>query len=44
MAWMLMSGNLTVWMKLVPDFRRSESSLTVEAVAPVMVSGVVVPK
>ena len=22
MAWMLMSGNLTVWMKLVPDFRR----------------------
>ena len=29
---------------LVPDFRRSESSLTVEAVAPVMVSGVVVPR
>lgn len=44
MAWMLMSGNLTVWTKLVPDFRRSESSLTVEAVAPVMVSGVVVPR
>lgn len=44
MAWMLMSGNLTVWMKLSPDFRRSESSLTVEAVAPVMVSGVVVPR
>lgn len=37
-------GNLTVWTKLVPDFRRSESSLTVEAVAPVMVSGVVVPR
>ena len=31
-------------LKLVPDFRRSESSLTVEAVAPVMVSGVVVPR
>lgn len=44
MAWMLMSGNLTVWMKLSPDFIRSESSLTVEAVAPVMVSGVVVPR
>ena len=44
MAWMLMSGNLTVWTKLSPDFRRSESSLTVEAVAPVMVSGVVVPR
>lgn len=37
-------GNLTVWTKLSPDFRRSESSLTVEAVAPVMVSGVVVPR
>ena len=37
-------GKPTVWMKLVPDFRRSESSLTVEAVAPVMVSGVVVPR